>query len=254
MVEYIVGDALEYLQELPSESVDFVHLDDAWARPNRHGGMGITFETHPFDADAAPLVEGEPGVDTGLTVVDFLEAAKTALRPGGYLAMDTDSYLVAQTMQYLQESWEGHCHFLYQVTLLSSDGTPDRSTPGMYASSGGYAIVVAQKHAAPLPRNHPLSDRHTRGCPCRRQHEDWGWGTVKPLDPYLDLVRNYTSADSRLVIPCAGTAPALVAAEREYGPGVDATAIDIESDAKAAYERRREEELRRQTGLGEWGK
>jgi len=29
MCEYIVGDALRYLREEPSESVDFIHLDDA---------------------------------------------------------------------------------------------------------------------------------------------------------------------------------------------------------------------------------
>lgn len=44
-----------------------------------------------------------------------------------------------------------------------------------------------------------------------------------------------------------------VAAEREYGSDVDVLAIDVEADAKAAYERRRADELEYQTGLGAFG-
>lgn len=254
MVEYIVEDALEYLRGLPSKTVDFAHLDDAWARPQRSGGFGVNYRTHPFDEDDADLVEGEPGVDTNLTVVEFLDAVYDALQPGGFLALDTDSYLISRAGSYFEKVWPGRCQFTYTVTSLTSDGVPDRSTPGMYGSSGGYTILIAQKEATPVPQSHPVGGRHTRGCPCERERRDWEWGTVKPLAPYLDLIQEYTSPDSRIIEPCAGTAPAVIAAEREYGTDVDATAIDIEPDAKRAYERRREEELPRQTGIGEWGK
>ncbi|MDQ2050077.1 hypothetical protein RBH26_06225 [Natronolimnohabitans sp. A-GB9] len=40
---------------------------------------------------------------------------------------------------------------------------------------------------------------------------------MKPLAPYLEWVRRYTEAGDRIVVPCAGTAPAAIAAEREYG-------------------------------------
>lgn len=44
-------------------------------------------------------------------------------------------------------------------------------------------------------------------------------------------------------------APVAIAAEREYGDAVDVLAIDVESAARAAYERRRADELEYQAGL-----
>ncbi|EMA24885.1 hypothetical protein C435_03293 [Haloarcula marismortui ATCC 33799] len=253
MCEYIVGDALEYLRNTRPESTDFIHLDDAWARPCRAGGMGVNYNTHPFHEDDIGLVEDEPGVETSLTVADFVQAAYDALEPGGILAMDTDDYLLPNLTTYLEENWGEYCYRTFTVTLLTQDGEPDRSTPGMYGSTGGYEIVIAQKDASVIPEFHPVDADHPYGCPCERERRQWGWGTVKALAPYRTLIDAYTTSDSRIIEPCAGTAPALIAAKRAYGDDCDATAVDIEDEAKKAYERRREEQLSRQAGLGEWG-
>jgi len=113
--------------------------------------------------------------------------------------------------------------------------------------------VIAQKRATPIPEFHPVDTSHPVGCPCERERRDWEWGTVKALAPYRDLIGAYTTADSQIVVPCAGTAPALIAAERAYGDDCNATAIDIEPAAKDAYERRRSDQLSRQAGISEWG-
>jgi len=56
-----------------------------------------------------------------------------------------------------------------------------------------------------------------------------GLGTVKPLAPALGWTQAYVDAGDRVIVPCAGTAPVAIAAEREYGDGVDVLAIDVES-------------------------
>lgn len=241
-VDYVLGDALEILRNELAESATFVHLDDAWARPNRNGAFGVEYPTHPFDEDAADAVAGEPGVETDMTVVDMLEACYRVLESGGVLAVDVDGYLLPRVLEYARSEWGDHCYTVAQTTLLTKDGKPDRSTPGMYASSGGYASVLVWKDACPRPSESP----HV---PCQRQREDYGWGTVKPLAPSLEWVRRYTEAGDRVIVPCAGTAPAAIAAEREYGSDADVLAIDVEAEAKAAYERRRADELEYQAGL-----
>jgi len=77
-----------------------------------------------------------------------------------------------------------------------------------------------------------------------------GLGTGKPLAPALGWTQAYVDAGDRVIVPCAGTAPVAIAAEREYGDGVDVLAIDVESGARNAYERRRADELEYQSGLG----
>jgi SAM-dependent methyltransferase len=215
--------------------------------------MGIDYKTHAFDRNELSSVKDEPGVEPSLTVADFIDAAHNVLKPGGILAMDTDDYLLPHLIDYLEAHWSHRCYRTFTVTLLTQDGEPDRSTPGMYGSTGGYEIVIAQKAASVLPEFHPVNAGHPYGCPCERERRQWGWGTVKTLAPYEVLVDAYTTEDSRVIIPCAGTAPALIAAERAYGGDCDATAIDIEPEAREAYKRRRDEQLSRQAGLSEWG-
>ena len=52
----------------------FVHLDDAWVRPQRNGAFGVEYPTHPFDEVDVDAVADEPGVTTELAVVDMLVA------------------------------------------------------------------------------------------------------------------------------------------------------------------------------------
>lgn len=249
-IEYRVGDALEELGNEPAESAQFIHLDDAWARPKRNGAFGVTYPTHPIDEETADVVAGDPGVTTDLTGHDLLEACERVLQPGGVLAVDTDAYLLPKVLDWLREEWSSDCYRVAQVIALTQAGEPDCSTPGMYLSSGGYSVVLAWKDAAPIPRDHPLGGGHEpQDCACSRQREDWGWGTVKPLAPYRQWISHYTAPGDRVVVPCAGTAPAAIAAEREYSEAANALCIDIEPEAKAAYERRRADELDYQSTL-----
>jgi hypothetical protein len=251
-VEYRIGDALEALRNLPPASAQFIHLDDAWARPNRNGAFGVEYATHPFDSDAADDVADEPGVVTHLTVTDMLDASYRALDSGGILAVDTDSYLLSKTLEYATEQYGTHAFAIAQTTALTNDGDPDCSTPGMYLSTGGYATVFIWKDAAPLPTDHPTNPPHTLHCACKRQREDYGWGTVKPLAPFEQWIQTYTEPGDRIVVPCAGTAPAAIAAELHHGDDANVLCIDTEPEAKAAYERRSSDELTRQTGLGQF--
>lgn len=252
-VEYHVGDALEAVQGLPDRSVQFVHLDDAWARPNRHGGFGVEYPTHPFDEDEAQKVEEEPDVTTDQTVVELLDECYRVLKSGGVAAIDTDSYLLPNVLTYLATEWSPTCYALAQTTALTRDGDPDRSTPGVYFSNGGRTTVLAWKKATPIPEGHPLHQNLPLHCACQRQREDYGWGTVKPLPPLLKWIRAYTESGDRILVPCAGTAPAAIAAERLYGVEADVLAIDIEPDAKEAYQQRRSADLEHQSSLEQWG-
>lgn len=250
-IQYRVGDALTTLESEPSGSTDCIHLDDAWARPNRNGGMGVAYETHPVDEGSAELVESEPGVTTELTVEDFLAESLRILRSGGLLIVDTDDYLLPNVLSYLSRQGHDRSYRVGQITALTKDGEPDKSTPGMYGSTGGYASVLVWKDACPLPAEHPVGS-HNLHCPCERQRESYGRGTVKPLDPYKQWLDEYTVAGDRIVVPCAGTAPAAIAAEDLYGEDVDVLCVDIEDGAKEAYEERRIDELNRQSALGEF--
>lgn len=251
-VDYVIGDALDVLEDEPAASAKFVHLDDAWARPNRNGAFGVEYPTHPFDEDATDSVAGEPGVETGLTVVEMLDVCRRILQPGGVIAIDVDSYLLPKVLTYLRDEWSETCYAVAQITALTKSGRPDRSTPGQYLATGGYSSVLAWREASPGPSDHPLRSGHDLHYPCERQREDWGWGTVKPLDPFLGWLDAYTDPGDRIVEPCAGTAPATVAAERLHGDDANVLAIDVEAEAREGYRRRREDELDRQAGLGEW--
>lgn len=251
-VEYCVTDAIDALEAEPARSAAFVHLDDAWARPKRNSAFGVEYPTHPFDADAAASVDGEPGVETDLTVVEVLEACHRVLEPGGILAVDVDSYLLPKVLAYFRDEWGQTCYATAQVTALTKKGTPDQSTPGMYFSSGGYTSVLAWRDASPVPEGHRLHEHHCLHCPCQRQREDWGWGTVKPLAPFLQWLDTYTEPGDRILVPCAGTAPAAIAAERLHGNDANVLCIDVEPEAKTAYERRRDDELAHQSRLKTW--
>jgi len=236
-VTYRCGDVLEVLADEPADSAAFVHLDDAWARPKRGDAFGVTYPTHPFDADA-DHVDGDPD----LTVCQVLDECRRVCAPGGTLVVDADSWLLPRLLKYFADVLGPDQYAAGSVTALASDGTPDCSTPGQYLASGGYPVVLATPGACParLPAYQSAP----------RQRDQYGWGTVKPLAPYREWLDLCTTPGDRVLVPCAGTAPTAIAAELCHGDRADMLAIDIEPEAKAAYERRRTAELDRQETLG----
>lgn len=227
-VNYRIGDAMSELNSMPDESASLIHLDDAWARPKRGGAFGIEYPTHSFAGGTAGL----------------LDEIHRVLRPGGWLIADADDWLLPKLLAHLTEHW-GNAAETYQngyrktgrVTLITASGEPDRSTPGQYLSTGGYPVVFAHKGA---------TDRRTSASAsqiARRPQDRYGWGSVKPVAPYQRWLEGLADAGEHVVVPCAGTAPAAIAAERLWGPDARVTCIDIEEDARDAYRHRREAEL-----------
>ena len=223
MNEYRIGDALGELATLSDDSAALVCLDDAWARPKRGDAFGVSYPTHDFE-----------------TSVGLIEECRRVLVEGGWLIADADDWLLPRLVNYLREEW-GDAAETYEagfrkvggVTLLSSDGTPDRSTPGMYGSTGGYPVVFA--HKGETDRRWSESARQL----ARRPQDRYGWGSVKPLAPYRTWVEALTEPGELVVVPCAGTAPAAIGADQLDRQWL---AIDCEPGAKAAFERRREAE------------
>ncbi|WP_128478977.1 hypothetical protein [Halorussus pelagicus] len=238
LVEYIVGDALDELRSMDAESASVVHLDDAWARPMRNGAFGVKYDTHAFSEDDDHFEDH----DTGLTTAALVGEIHRVLRPGSLLVADTDDWLLGRLLDYISSEWGERQYALGQVTALSSDSTPDCSTPGMYLSTGGYTMVLAWKAACPV-RQSPLN------VPCQRQRDNWGWSSAKSLAPYRAVLETFDLPSNEVVVPCAGTAPMAVAAElicNKY----EVVCIDVAEDAGEAYERRRTDELNGQRSLG----
>jgi hypothetical protein len=238
-VNYAIDDARDYMAAHQNGAADMVILDDAWSRPKRCGGMGIEYPTHDF----------------GVTK-DLLYEIRNALADGGWLVADADDWLLPRLMDYLREEWgdvpagdNSGFHGVGSVTLVRKDGEPDRSTPGQYGSTGGYSTVFACKK----PKfDDPVQDHITEATNpfqiARRQHKKYGWGTVKPVAPYRRWIGDLCDDGGHIVSPCAGTAPAAIAAE-QLEKEITCAACDIETEAKEAYLRRRQDETM-QTALG----
>lgn len=223
---YLVGDASERLQEIPDETAAVVCLDDAWARPKRSDGysddskFGVNYPTHGIE-----------------TTKELLEDCRRVLQPGGWVIADADDWLLPRLIQYFQQEW-GDVAATYQgggyrrvgsVTLTASDGSPDRSTAGMYLSNGGYSVVFA--HKGETDRRTAASARQI----ARYPREKFGWAGVKPVAPYRKWLDGLCESGEHVVVPCAGTAPAAIAAEQL---GLQWTAIDCQPEAKTAFEAR----------------
>jgi len=227
-IEYRVGDAERELASMPDGSAAVVALDDAWARPKRGGAFGVEYPTHGFGDGTTTL----------------LDEIHRVLRPGGWLIADADDWLLPKLLAYLTEQW-GNAAETYQngyrktgrVTLTAASGEPDKSTPGQYLSTGGYPVVFAHKGT---------TDRRTCASAsqiARRPQERYGWGSVKPARPYQRWLAGLADSGEHILVPCAGTAPAAIAAERLWGPDARVTCVDIEQDARDAYRRRRRDEV-----------
>lgn len=233
--QYLIGDAIEKLRNLEG-TASVIHLDDAWARPHRAKQFGVTYPTHEFEQTA-----------------EILDACKDALRPGGWLIADADDWVLPKLIEYLQETW-GNVAETYRgggyrrvggVTYVTKDNEPDCSTNGAYLTNGGYPVVFAHKGEA--ERVTDVSARQLT----QRQREKFGWGSVKPIEPYYEWLRGlYEPAnEGQLLVPCAGTAPAAIAAEKLYLDGVYDTepqyvCIDSEEEARDAFDERRASELK----------
>jgi hypothetical protein len=258
--KYIIGDAVEALQRIDEFVEDgqrpaLIHLDDAWARPHRAEQFGVTYETHDFEPD-----EDEP--DSGITTTDIIDACKDPLVDGGWLIADADDWLLPQLITYIQEDWGnvaedyrgGGYRRIGGVTYVDkcshekynsgnfepNELKPDRSTAGSYLSNGGYPVVFA--HKGESDRRSSIAARQITS----NHIDNYGWSSVKPIDPYEAWVDALIDPDELLVVPCAGTAPAALAAERvarQVGKEANYICIDIEEGAYEAFEKRRKAEV-----------
>lgn len=220
---YVVGDARDELASLPPSSARLVHLDDAWARPRRCGGMGVEYPTHDVSVS-----------------FDIVDACWRVLEEGGWLIADADDWFELKLKNYLVETY-GNVAESYEgggwrrtggVTYLKSDGSVDRGGAGMYLRNGGYPVVFAHKGETDHVYESARQVAH-------RPEDDYDWHSVKPLAPYERWVRALCDPDDHVVVPCAGTAPAAVATERAFGEDATYTCIDIEPGARQAFQRRR---------------
>lgn len=232
---YIIGDAIEELRALEGRA-SVIYLDDAWARPHRAGQLGVTYPTHDFEQTE-----------------EILDACKAALKPDGWLIADADDWIVPKLIQHLQDEWGnvaktyrgGGYRRLGGVTYLTKDDEPDCSTTGAYLTSSGYPVVFAHREDA--GRVTDVSARQT----AQRQREQYGWGSVKPVGPYYEWLRGLYNPedDGLLVVPCAGTAPAAIAAEQLHADGIYEhkpryVCIDSEEGALEAFRQRRATEIK----------
>ena len=224
---YRIGDALAELRSLDEESAAVVCLDDAWARPGRQGAFGVEYPTHGFE-DTTELVDDVWRV----------------LEVGGWLIADADDWLAPRLESYIREEY-GDVSAWYEgggyrrrggVTYVDVGGDPDTSTPGQYLSNGGYPVIFA--HKGETNRRTTASARQVARHP--RRVEDgypYGWGSVKPVGPYRAWLDGLTEPGETVVVPCAGTAPAAIAADEL---GREWVAIDSEPEARDAYLERRQ--------------
>ncbi len=236
---YVVEDALDLLESLESDAVALCHLDDAWSRPGRQGEFGVEYPTHEFDQTRA-----------------LLDEIRRVLKPGGWLIADADDWLLPRLLDYLCGEWGdvpassrytgGGYRRVGGVVYVNARGDPDTSTPGQYLSNAGYPVVFG--HAGATERRSTAGARQPARHPRRTEPGyPYGWGSVKPVAPYRRWIEALTDGGETVLVPCAGTAPAAIAAE---ATGRDWLAVDVEPEARSAFERRRSVRSRQQS-LGE---
>ncbi|SNR51448.1 hypothetical protein [Halorubrum vacuolatum] len=235
--EYIVGDALAALADDDDEAAA-IFLDDAWARPGRREQTSVSYQLHPFDDDQP--ADG-PQVTDALTTTQIIDACYGALMPGGWLIADVDDWLLPRFVSYLRETWGdateqhegGGFRRIGGVTYLTADGQPDRDTHGPFLSTGGYSVVFA--HKGPTERRTAVSARQVARWPT----ETYGrGGRAKPVEPYAAWLSGLVEPGELVIIPCAGTAPAAIAARQTFGDDARFRCIDIEPAAYEGFKRR----------------
>lgn len=226
---YVVGDALDVLESLESNVAALCHLDDAWSRPGRQvGEFGVKYPTHGFDETAT-----------------LLEEIHRVLEPGGWLIADADDWLLPRLLDHLRQEWGdvpsssrysgGGYRRVGGVVYVDAVGDADTSTPGQYLSNAGYPVVFA--HAGETERRSTVGARQPTRHPRRQEPQyPYGWGSIKPTAPYRRWIEDLTDADDLVLVPCAGTAPAAIAAD---DLGRSWLAVDVEPEAQDAFGLRR---------------
>lgn len=226
---YLIGDAIEELDSLDEECAAVVCLDDAWARPGRQGEYGVEYPTHDLEG-----------------TWEILEACWRVLKPGGWLIADADDWLAPRLETHIREEYGdvtatgdyrgGGYRRRGSVTYVDQHGNPDRSTAGMYLANAGYSVLFA--HKGETTRRSTEGARQVARQPRRIEPDyPYGWGSVKPIEPYRNWIQGLTDVDELVVVPCAGTAPAAIAAEELRRRWI---AIDSEPEAREAYRQRRD--------------
>lgn len=236
---YHIGDAVDVLADL-EVSASLIHLDDAWARPGRQGAFGVEYLTHEFE-----------------TTTEIVAACWDALESGGWLICDADDWLAPRLESYIRgEYGDVTAYGDYQgggyrrrgsVTYVDASGEPDESTAGQYLSNGGYPVIFA--HKGDTDRRSTASARQLARQPRRVEPGyPYGRGSIKPIGPYREWIDALTAPGELVLEPCAGTAPAAIAAEEL---GREWVAIDIDEDARRAFRKRLDALGQNQTTLSE---
>lgn len=255
-VEYRVADWLSVASEYESEAA-VVHLDANWAAPERNGACGVDYPTHPIrpedESDFSDAELERDHIDTSHSISEFIDAAWTALEDGGWLILDADSYAAPRMIDYLRSEYgevrsDDHAGRPYRggglrktggVTYVKADGTPDSAGNGRYGSEGGYPVLFAHKDET--DREWSASVRQIARRPRWTEPTDeYQQGTVKPVSPYRTWLSEIADAGDLVLVPCAGSAPAAIAAEQEWDADANVVCIDPSDSSHDAYQRRRE--------------
>lgn len=259
MIKYRVEDWLSVAPQYIDDAA-VVFLDANWAAPARHAALGVDYVTHPISEDAEsdfPDSELEHDtVDCSRYITEFIDAAWDALKPGGWLILDSDSYSAPRFENYIRNVYgEVRTHDEngrpYQggglrkrgaVIYRGKDGSPDCSGCGQYGAEGGFPVIFA--HKGETDRTWSKSVRQFARRPRWVEPTDeYDQGTIKPVDPYEVWLDAIVEPGELILSPCAGSGPALIAAERLWGDDANAVGFDINDSSKKAWERRRNEVL-----------
>jgi hypothetical protein len=216
MSDYILGDARK--THVTDAAVACVDL--AWARPQRNG-VHVTYPTY------------KP--ENGLW--EFVDAVHESLQDGGWAFFDADDWLLPRLIQYLQDSW-GDVAATYRGGGYRRTGTvvyEGHPGGGHYFTNGGYHVVMA--HKGETERESSTSAKQVTERVPREVRREVDWGTLKPISPYTEWIESVTDPGELVYVPCAGTAPAAIAAE---SLGREWVAVDSEPEARDAFSRRRD--------------
>ncbi len=238
---YVVGDAVDVLTAYRDEAAA-VFLDDAWARPDRVQQDGLAYDLHPFDADHVT----DEAADEVHTTADVIDACREALTDGGWLVADADDWLFPRFVDYLRAEWGdaaadpsgGGFRKLGGVTYLTPDGQPDCETHGDHLTTGGYTVLFA--HDGPTDRRTDVSARQVANWPERTYGRG---GRAKPIEPYEAWIDGLVDPGELVLVPCAGTAPAALAAKRVFGDDARYVCVDVQETAYEGFRERYAEEF-----------